>query len=235
MSEIHPYDELRELAPGLYCVDGSWKKSPLGRRMTVIRSASGELAIHSAIRLSAADYARILEPLGRVSLILVPSALHGDEARFYAQRYPDAAVLVPAPVRETCAAKLPRIDGTYTDGLPPAWARELEVLQVEGTKMGEAIFLHRPSRTMIVTDLVIHFTDELTGFSRALMKWNGAVRRVGPTRIFRWFFLRDQEALVRSLQPMRSWDFDRIVMSHGTIVERDGKRRFLEGFLDTAL
>jgi pimeloyl-ACP methyl ester carboxylesterase len=228
--ELQPYEDLRPIAPGLHCMDGRWKKSPFKRRMTVLGHSSGALAIHSAIRLRDEDYATVLDPLGRVELILVPSSLHGDEARYYAERYSQARVLVPAPVREKCAAKLPRVDGTIAESWPPSWAAELKPLQVEGTRMGEAVFLHVPSRTLVVTDLVLHFTDELSGFARSMMRWNGALGRVGPTRIFRWYFLTDRDAFARSLQALRDWDFDRIVMSHGTIVEHDGKRRLLEGF-----
>jgi pimeloyl-ACP methyl ester carboxylesterase len=227
---IHPYDSLVDHGSGLYTLDGAWRKSPFRRRMTVIRREDGEFAIHSAIRLRDDDYSRILDPLGRVGLIVVPSSLHGDEARFYAERYPQAKVLVPEPVKEKCAAKLPRVDGTVVEDWPDSWKDVLVPLQIEGTKMGEAIFLHRASRTLIATDLVFHFTHELTGFTRTLMTWNGVVGRLGPSRIFRWFFLKDREALERSLQPVKGWDFERVVMSHGTIVETDGKRRFLEGF-----
>ena len=227
---IHPYESLVDHGAGLYTLDGSWRKSPIKRRMTVIRRGDGALAIHSAIGLIDADYGKLLDPLGRVALIVVPSSLHGDEARLYAERYPQATVLVPGPVRNKCAAKLPRVDGTIGEDWPATWASELRALQVEGTKMGEAIFLHVPSRTLVVTDLVFHFTDELTGFAKTLMTWNGVVNRLGPSRIFRWFFLKDREALKRSLQPVKGWDFERVVMSHGTIVHRGGKRRFLEGF-----
>jgi hypothetical protein len=227
---IYPYEPLRDLGHGLFTMDGRWRRSPFRRRMTVIRRSDGELAIHSAIRLEDPDYARILDPLGRVGLILVPNSLHGDEARFYAERYPGAKVLVPEPVRSKCAAKLSRVDGTIGEDWPAAWTSELRALQVEGTRMGEAIFLHVPSRTLVVTDLVFHFTDELTGFSKTMMTWNGVVNRLGPSRIFRWFFLKDREALRRSLRPVKGWDFDRIVMAHGTIVHVDGKRRLLEGF-----
>lgn len=229
---IHPYEPLVDHAAGLFTMDGRWKTSPFKRRMTVIRRSDGELAIHSAIRLNDADYGRILDPLGRVTLIVVPSSLHGDEARFYVERYPDAMVLVPRPVKEKCAAKLPRVDGSVVEDWPASWEDALVPLQVEGTKMGEAIFLHRPSRTLVVTDLVFHFTDELQGLARTLMTWNGVVGRLGPSRIFRWFFVKDRVALRRSLQPVKGWDFERVVMSHGTIVHRDGKRRFLEGFAE---
>lgn len=228
--EIQPYEPLRPLGRDLYCMDGRWKKSPFRRRMTVIRHSSGALAIHSAIRLLDADYVKVLEPLGRVDLILVPNSLHGDEARHYAERYPEATVLVPRPVRAKCAGKLPRVDGTIEGDWPVSWSGELRALQVEGTRMGEAVFLHVPSRTLVVTDLVFHFTDELQGLTRRMMQWNGALHRVGPSRIFRWFFLKDRAAFARSLGKVREWDFDRIVMSHGTIVEQDGKRRFVEGF-----
>lgn len=229
---MNPYEPLREIAPGLHVMDGRWKRSPFKRRMTVIRRADGELAIHSAIRLHDEDYGKILGPLGRVTLVVVPSSLHGDEARYYAERYPAAKVLVPKPVKEKCAAKLARVDGTIAEDWPEAWKDELVPLQVEGTKMGEAIFLHVPSKTVVVTDLVFHFTDELTGFAKTLMTWNGVVGRVAPSRIFRWFFLKDREAFRRSMQPVKGWEFDRIVMSHGTIVPEGGKRRILEGFAE---
>ena len=228
--DLHPYGPLREIGKDLFCMEGRWKRSPFSRRMTVVRGARGELAIHSAIRLEEADYARLLDPLGAVTLIVVPNALHGDEARFYAERYAAAQVLVPGPVRERCRAKLPRVDGTIAEAWPQSWAAELRPLQLEGTRMGEALFLHAPSGSLITTDLVFHFTDELSGIARRLMQWNGVVGRVGPSRIFRWFFLTDRTAFARSLAPVRAWDFDRVVMSHGTIVEGNGKQRFLAGF-----
>jgi hypothetical protein len=229
---IHPYETLADHGAGLYTLDGAWRKSPLKRRMTVLRRGDGELAIHSAIRLHDADYGKLLDALGRVGLIVVPSSIHGDEARFHAERYRDAKVLVPKPVKEACAKKLPRVDGTIEEDWPVAWSSALRALQVEGTKMGEAIFLHVPSRTLVATDLVFHFTDELTGFAKTMMRWNGVVNHLGPSRVFRWFFLKDRTALKRSLQPVKGWDFERVVMSHGTIVHRDGKRRFLEGFAE---
>ena len=139
-------------------------------------------------------------------------------------------MLVPRPVRDACARKLPRVDGTIGEDWPASWSGEVRALQIEGTRMGEALLWHVPSRTLVVTDLVFHFTDELSGLARILMRWNGVVGRVGPSRIFRWFFLTDRRALAASLEPVRDWEFDRIVMSHGTIVERDGKRLFLDGF-----
>jgi hypothetical protein len=231
LAEIYAYQPLRAVGPGLYCMDGRWKRSPLLRRMTVLKNSSGELAIHSAIRLHDQDYEQMIDPLGRVGLILIPSALHADEARFYIERYPHAQVFAPAPVRAQLEGRVPRIDASYEQPLPESWRTELVALQIDGTKLGEALFWHRRSATMIATDLVFHCTAEsVQGLARWIMRLNGAYERVGPSRIFRWMFLRDRRALARSMQPIKSWQFERIVMSHGTIVEHDGKRKFLDGY-----
>lgn len=226
---IHPYEPLRLVDRDIWCLDGRWKRSPFKRRMTVVRRSGGELAIHSAIRLREPDY-EALEQLGRVALILCPNTLHADEAHYYAERYGQARVLVPRPAREVLSAKLPRIDGTFEDSWPAEWNQTLQVLQVEGTRMHEALFWHLPSRTLIATDLVFHFTDELSGPTRWLMTLNGVVGRLAPSRIFRWYFMTDRVALMRSLQPVKQWDFERVIMSHGTVLDRDGKRSWLHSF-----
>lgn len=226
---IYPYEPLRPIDKDIWCLDGSWKRSPFKRRMTVVRRTNGELAIHSAIRLHEQNY-EALERLGRVALILCPNTLHADEARYYAERYREARVLVPRPARDVLLARLPRIDGTFEDAWPADWNQTLRVLQVEGTKMHEALFLHVPSRTLIATDLVFHFTNELSGLTRWLMTLNGVVGKLAPSRVFRWYFMTDRSALVRSLQPVKQWDFERVIMSHGTILDRDGKQSWLRGF-----
>ena len=104
MSTI-PYGRLQTLADGVHLLDGVWRRSPLGRRMTVIEGGAGELALHSAIELADEDLG-ILDGLGRVSLILVPNSFHASDASFYAERYPEAKVLVPKQTEVALAKKL---------------------------------------------------------------------------------------------------------------------------------
>ncbi len=90
----HPYGTLQRFAQGIHVLDGAWRRSPLGRRMTVIEGGAGEIALHSAIALEGSD-CDDLDRLGRVSLILVPNSFHCSDASFYAERHPNAKVLVP--------------------------------------------------------------------------------------------------------------------------------------------
>ncbi len=226
---IFPYDPPVDHGHGLLTVDGTWHRSPLKRRMTLIRRGDGALAVHSAIRMRDDDWGAI-ERLGRVDLVLVPSTLHADEARHYAERWRDCRVLVPAAARERLAAKLPRIDATYADGLPRPWRAVLDAAPLAGTRMHETLFLHRPSRSLIATDFVFHYASgDLRGLPALAMRLNGVVGRVAPSRVFRWLFLTDLAALRRSLAPVAAWDFDRVVMAHGRIVETGGKAAFEAG------
>ena len=40
--------------------------------------------------------------------------------------------------------------------------------------------------------------------------------------------VKDAAALRRSLAEIEAWDFDRIIVGHGEIVETDGKRQYAE-------
>ena len=97
--------------------------------------------------------------------------------------------------------------------------------------MHETVFLHRPSRTLIATDLVFNQrSDDFSGGVRWLMRLNGAVDRFGPTRLFRHVFTGDRRALAQSLEPVFAWDFDRVIMSHGHILETGGKQALQAAF-----
>ena len=53
--------------------------------------------------------------------------------------------------------------------------------------------------------------------------------RFGPHRIVR-FAIRDRAAARRSLERILAWDFERVVVSHGEVLETGGKRAVEEGF-----
>lgn len=224
---------MRGLDEGLYCVDGSFGRSPLGRRMTVVVLPSGRLAIHSAIRMEQADMAA-LERLGPVGAIIVPNTLHKADAPWYAGRYPDAIVLAPRKAVARLARRM-RIDGTLEDDWPAELAAALDRLALGGVRVPEAAFCHRATRTLILTDLVFNLGVQFAGLSRLLLKLDDAYGRFGPARLFRWVVLRDKAALLASLRELEQWDYDRIVMSHGDIVETDGKQRMRGAFAPLGL
>ena len=225
----NPYKPMCQIADDLYCVDGWWKRSPMGRRMTVMGVGDGGLAVHSAIRMSDADM-RGLDVIGRVEYVIVPNPFHASEAPWYAERYPGARVLVPDRLRRAQERRM-RVDGTVADDWPVELAGRLEALSIEGLRLSESAYFHAKSRTLVLTDLVMNYGDDhFTGISRLLMGWNGVVDRFGPSRLLRFCFIKNRAQLLSSLERVMQWDFDRVLMNHGRILETAGKARLREAF-----
>ncbi len=225
----HPYDSPRELAPGLFTIDGRWRRSPLGRRMTIVLGPQQQVAIHSAIKLEESDLTW-LDGLGPVTHILVPNRMHASDASFYAERYPSAQVLVPGQIESELRRRLIRVDGLLAGKI---WDGELAAWPLGGTRMGEVLVYHPESRTLIATDVVFNYrAADFRGLSRWLMRINGALDHFGPTRLFRRVFLRDKALFAESLRPVLELDVDRIIMSHGHVVERDGQAMLRAAFAE---
>lgn len=220
MHPAYPHGPLRQPAASLWTVDGTLGKSPLWRRMTVVRLASGETIIHSGIRLDEGDM-DALERLGRVAAIVVPNTMHNADAEFYAGRFPHAKVLVPSVARDKLAGRH-RVDGTLEADWPAAWNGELERIAIAGTRVGETAFIHHPTRTLILTDLCFNLGDSPTGIFRLLMRFNRALGRFGPTRLF-MSMVKDRAAFSRSLAELAERDYDRIIVGHGSVIESGGK------------
>jgi len=227
---LHPHGPIDFVDDGLFVVSGRWKRSAFERKMTVFLLASGEVAVHSAIAMDEAGMAS-LQAIGRPSWILVPNRLHASDAGFYADRYPSARVLVPAAARGKLFEKLRRIDGSIDEDWPEALRGELAVVPLRGTRIGEVAFVHGPSRTLVLTDAVFNYAGyDLPRLARLFMRANRAYDRFGPSRIFTSFGVEDRAAFNASIDALLEHDFDRVIMSHGRVLETGGKTAIHEAF-----
>jgi hypothetical protein len=228
---LYPHGAIRFIDDGIFVVEGRWKRSPFERKMTVFLLASGEVALHSAIAMDAAGMSA-LEAIGRPSWVLVPNAMHSSDAGWYAERYPSARVLVPAAVRTRLFEKVRRIDGSLDEDWPEGARGELAVVPLHGTRIGEVAFVHGPSRTLVLTDAVFNYQGgDLPWLARTFMRANRAYDRFGPSRIFESFFVTDRGALAASIEALLEHDFDRVIMSHGRILDTGGKDALRAAFL----
>lgn len=193
------------------------------RVVTIIRLRSGELIIHSTGPFSAEDAAAI-KAAGRPGWLLDTMLRHDTFARQGRETFPDIPYLAPAGFCTNA--------GFPTHPLlpaPAAWGDEVEVLRIEGVpSMEEHVVFHRPSRTLIVADLFFNFGPDAPWWTRLLLLLAvGKKHDPGMARSLR-MTAKDKPALARSLATMMAWDFDRLIVGHGEIVETDGKRRAAE-------
>jgi len=124
-----------------------------------------------------------------------------------------------------------RIDEVLADKPPELWAADLDQTLVGGApRLAEFVFFHRASRTLLTLDLCFNVTSSASLMTRLFMRVNGSYGRFGPSRIFRFAFAKDPRPLRASLDRVLAWDFDRVTVAHGEILETGGRAALQAGF-----
>lgn len=233
-----PIERLRELDEGIWTVEGepiSFLTFPYELRSTVVDLGGGSLFVHSPAQLAAAREA--VRSLGSVAHLVSPNKLHHLFLGEWKAAFPAATLHAPPGLR----AKRPdlRFDADLGDEPAAAWSAVLDQRVVRGSFfMEEVVYLHRPSRTLLVGDLIEnHDPRRLGPWHRALARANAMLAPRGATpRNYRLTFWRRSEAR-RAVRDVLLWEPRRIVPAHGACVEFDAHdflRRAFRWLLGTA-
>jgi Domain of unknown function (DUF4336) len=199
----------------------------IGARMTVIRLQLNKLFIHSPVALDCATK-EALDALGTVTWVVGPNDHHHFYLQDFAKAYPDAVLCgaIGLPRKKNALRFDHVFDGTGDD----LWGEELESHLFDGAKpLHEVIFFHPSSRTLLLTDLAFNVTATGVNKARIFHRLVGATGRFGPHRIVRTA-IRDKAAARRSVDRILEWDFERVIVSHGEVIEEDGRARFAQAF-----
>ena len=212
-NQLQPYGTWQELAPSVWVLEGEWYETRFKRRMTAIRTAEG-LWVHNPFAMDEAGY-RALEQLGTPRWILAPNRMHASDCGAAHARFPQAELAVPRSL-------LRKFSGAteLRAGFGPP---EIEVIEVQGTRwMEEWVFFHRPSGTLIVTDLLFNMEMDgeppLSSFERKFYIWDEIHEGLSASKIFRWIFLRDRAEFRRTAERLLALPVQWVVVNHGRCV-----------------
>lgn len=200
----------------------------IGTRMMVVRLPDGSLLLHSPVRLDPPTRAA-LDAIGPVRHVLAPSKVHHFFVGDYQVAYPDAKIYGPPGLPQK--RRDLRFDEVLTDISPASWDEAFELHWFRGAPwLNEIVCFHPASGTLLLTDLVFNIMTPPPGRARVFCNLVGATGHFGPHRLVR-LALRNRGAARASVEHILDWwDFDRITVTHGEILETGGRERFAEAF-----
>jgi hypothetical protein len=220
---------MRQLAEDLWVVDRPLRfyGVELGTRMSVVRLRDESLFLHSPVALDEALRAE-LSRLGTPRHAVAPNRFHhlfvGDYRRAFPQVRLYAAPGLPEKRRDLT------FDAVLSDVPPPEWAEQLDQAHFKGFPiMSEVVFCHRRSRTLLTCDLAFNLGPEAPPTTRLALRLIGGYGRLGPSLVER-LLIRDRAGARASLERILDWDFDRVVVTHGTVLESGGREALRQGY-----
>lgn len=224
----------KQVAPDVFVLRAVFRMFPgllVPATMTIIRNAKHRtLLVYSP--LNPALYAD-LSPLGVVTAIVAPSAMHSTYAQIAKSYYPTAN-LYSAP---TLKLKFP--DRDWGVVITPNTAHNIlgSHIRVQLVslcpQLTEITLLHLPSETLVVCDLAFNFTKQIlthaSWLARIYIRLTGAEER--PLEVSSPIRFMIRPHCTRSLpmlDALLEQPWTRVIPCHGDVVE-DAKPKFIQG------
>ncbi len=222
----------------------------VGTRMTVVRLDSDALVVISPIEMSD-RIKQQLDSIGPVEHIIAPNLYHYFYVTAFKQCYPTAKLWATSGLKEKRPSlPIDRVlapDDSSLDSGPRTdfksdfrsdLGSDLEGHLLDGYRtlgsggiesLNEWVFFHAASRTLIMTDTAFHLDQSFPFVTRLAASVGGSYQRLGPSLIEQ-VATTDKTRVKASMEKILSWDFERVVVAHGSVVEHDGKAKLAAGY-----
>jgi len=198
-------------------------------RMAVMRLSDGSLFVWSPVRLSESLRAE-LNAVGRVRHIVAPNALHHLFLPEWKRAYPAARLHAPPGLRTK--RRDIAFDADLGSAPGPDWANEIDQVVVLGNLITtEVVFFHARSGTVLFTDLIQQIPIDLLSGWRATVAKLDLMTGSEPSvpRKFRIAFV-NRRAAREALRGILAWPSEKVLMAHGTPVEKDARAYLRRAF-----
>jgi hypothetical protein len=201
-------------------------------RSVIARLKNGDLWIWSPVKLTAALRFEV-DRLGPIRHLVSPNKLHHLYLQEWKEAYPKAQLWGP----QTTIKKRPDIKfrEALMDSPPPDWFADIDQAWFRGSfAMDEIVFLHRPSATAIVADLIQTFSDhflrEHWGWLRFLARLDGLTQDQACAPLeWRLSFINRAPAR-RARDKVLSWNCRRVIVAHGEWARANGNAFLARSF-----
>jgi hypothetical protein len=185
--------------------------------MTVVRLPGERLLLHSPVAMTE-KLLESVESLGKVTHLYAPNTFHHVWMGEWASAFPSACVHGPSALRK----KRPdlRVDRAHDLDAPNELGEVFDEVHIDGFALEESVLVHRPSRTLVVADLVHNVGRPTDRWTAIYTKAMGFYDRVAISRMIRWTAFSDRGAARESLDRLAHHPFERLVVGHGSPLDQ---------------
>ncbi|MEO0768202.1 MAG: DUF4336 domain-containing protein [Cyanobacteria bacterium J06649_4] len=237
---------LESVAPDLWTASQPFKYLGLnvGTRMTVVRLNDQKLTVISPIEPTE-TLQNELSQLGTVAHIIAPNLYHYLYAESFKRCYPTATLWATHGLKE----KKPQVpidrviqpdnnnreerdleERNLWDTLEATFFSGLKTLGTSGIDdFNEWVFFHKASCTLIVTDVAFFYDNSFPFVEQLMARVLGCYETLAPSRLER-IATKDKVSIRTAVEKVLSWDFDRVIVAHGRVIETGGKQAFQQGY-----
>lgn len=213
----------------------------VGTKLTIIRLSDDKLVLISPIKLDN-KIIKEINDLGTVKYIVAPNLFHYLYLQECKNIYPEASLITPPELEKKINIKS---DYVFTqDNI--SFNNEIEYFLFAGFRVpmgtkivpaNEIVFYHPESKTLIITDIAFHFDSNFPFITQFATRILGGYQQLRPS-ILEKIVIKERETITASITRLLEWDFQRVIMAHGTIIEKNATEQLKAGyewFLDTNL
>ena len=199
--------------------------------MTVVRLADGSLWVESPVSVPP-EALDAVHALGEVRYLVAGTQKHTWRLAAWQPRFPDAQLWAPGKTSLSIAGVRVAVNDVLADVPYDGWATDMDQLVFRGSPfLREVHFLHRTSGTVILGD-VIQANAPLEGkaLSNLAFRMLGiGSSKGGVPRDIKLGLVQRSRAR-ESLARLLTWDFDKLILSHGDCITRDAKAYIRNAF-----
>ncbi|KAJ3762320.1 hypothetical protein EV360DRAFT_79396 [Lentinula raphanica] len=234
---------IREVATGVWTFSRPFGRGPLGLlpwggRSTAIKLLNGDVWVLASTPLTE-DTKATIDTLGTVKWIIAADIVHHMFLGQYKKEYPEAKVIGVEGLKEKKKKNKETlmIDGEY--GVDPpetqyGFENEIKACYFSGFANKDVAFLHVASKTLIVADLLFNLPGTEQYSKTKVSPKVPIIGKLNPEsgmhKRLLWTIGKDKDAMRRDAKTVSEWDFERIIMCHGDVIEAGSKRAWEEAY-----
>jgi short-subunit dehydrogenase len=222
---------LQPIAPSVWIFDAPPIRVlglPLPLRMTIIRLGSGEIILHSPTQFSP-DLKAAIEQLGPIRYLVAPSVGHWTFLAAWQKACRNLTTYAVPGLKKRPQVRRAgvRVDHELGDKPPSAWRGEIETVLVRGVGFAEVDLFHRPSRTLVLTDLALNLEPQtLPIWALPLTRLAGLTAPANrPPPYVQAMLLAGARHTAAAAARLVAFQPERVVFAHGAWFQHDAAER----------